>query len=191
MLGLETVDPDVAQEIYDKVIAPELEAIRQRESDRLAELESRFATYDTKYNALNEDKTLQVRRQTNDAIFAKYPKADKILKSAEFADFVNKDSDPYQIDTKFDRLKRAYATGDADYVMREIDGFVATRSKPKPQINVDTDTDRETKPNPSAEGKPKMTDAEYARRRKQITSAPRGTYPPNALSDLVQQYMSN
>lgn len=190
MLGLETVDPEVAQEIYATIIAPELEAIKERENARIAALEAKFSTYDSKHNELIEDKTLQIRRKTNDAIFAKYPKADKILKSAEFIEFVNKDSDPYQTDTKFDRLKRAYATGDADYVMRELDGFVATRSKPKPQVNVDTASGGATTPKTSSKGK-KMSDAEYSKLRKQITGAPRGTYPPDALSKLVQQYMSN
>lgn len=39
--------------------------------------------------------------------------------------------------------------------------------------------------------KPKaMTEAEYLAKRQAIKGAPRGTYPPGALRELVEQYYS-
>ena len=167
----EHIDEDVAAEFDSKMIAPiraelnELRAYRKQEQEQ-------------------QQKALVAN--ANNKIFAKHQKAEKILQSQQFKDFVNADSDPYSADTGFDRLMRAYYTGDGEYVVRKIDAFVAGRGKPKPPVGAE--------PHQGSGGsvgnvpvKP-MTETEYLARRQAIRSAPRGTYPPNALKQLAEQY---
>lgn len=168
----EHIDEDVAAEFDSKMIAPlraelnELRAYRQQEQER-------------------QQKTLVAN--ANNKILAKHQKAEKILQSQQFKDFVNADSDPYSADTGFDRLMRAYYTGDGDYVVRKIDAFVASRGKPKPPVGAEPHQGSGGSSVGNVPVKP-MTEAEYLARRQAIRSAPRGTYPPNALKQLAEQY---
>lgn len=168
----EHIDEDVAAEFDSKMIAPlraelnELRAYRQQEQER-------------------QRKTLVAN--ANNKIFAKHQKAEKILQSQQFKDFVNVDSDPYSADTGFDRLMRAYYAGDGDYVVSKIDAFVASRGKPKPPVGAEPHQGSGGSSVGNVPVKP-MTEAEYLARRQAIRSAPRGTYPPNALKQLAEQY---
>ena len=172
--NLDHIDEDVASELDDKFLAPiraevnELKALRQQEM---------------KYR---QD---QLITNANNKITAKYPKAEKILKSQQFKDFVNADSDPYSTEQAFDRVMCAYYAGDGDYVVRKLDAFVGTRGKPKPPVGVEPQQGSggsSSVGNVSA--KRPMTDAEYLAKRQAIKAAPRGTYPTNALKQLAEEY---
>ena len=168
----EHIDEDVAAEFDSKMIAPlraELEglkAYRKQEQER-------------------QQKALVAN--SNNKIFAKHPKAEKILKSQQFKDFVNADSDPYSTEQAFDRVMYAYYAGDGEYVVRKIDAFVASRGKPKPPVGAEPHQGSGGSSVGKYSVKP-MTEAEYLARRQAIRSAPRGTYPPNALKQLAEQY---
>lgn len=168
----EHIDEDVAAEFDSKMIAPiraelnELRAYRKQEQER-------------------QQKALVAN--ANNKIFAKHQKAEKILQSQQFKDFVNADSDPYAADTGFDRLMHAYYAGDGEYVVRKIDAFVAGRGKPKPPVGAEPHQGSGGSSIGNVPVKP-MTETEYLARRQAIRSAPRGTYPPNALKQLAEQY---
>ena len=171
--NLDHIDEDVAAELDDKLIAPlraevnELKALRQQEM---------------KYR---QD---QLITNANNKITAKYPKAEKILKSQQFKDFVNADSDPYSTEQAFDRVMYAYYAGDGDYVVRKLDAFVGTRGKPKPPVGVEPQQGSGGSSVGNVSAKRPMTDAEYLAKRQAIKAAPRGTYPSNALKQLAEEY---
>lgn len=171
--NLDHIDEDVASELDDKFLAPiraevnELKALRQQEM---------------KYR---QD---QLIANANNKIIAKYPKAEKILKSQQFKDFVNADSDPYSAEQAFDRVMRAYYAGDGDYVVQKLNAFVGNRGKPKPPVGVEPHQGSGGSSAGEYSAKRPMTDAEYLAKRQAIKSAPRGTYPPNALKQLAEQY---
>ena len=179
--GLEHIDEEVAVELHDKLITPELKQVR-------AELN------ELKQYRQQEQQARQtaVITNINTKIIAKYPKAEQILRSKEFMDYVNSGNNPYATDMEFNSLMRAYYAGDANYVIGKIDGFVSSRGKPKPPVGAEpqqgggrsgvADTPTQKKP---------MTDAEYLAKRRAIKAAPKGTYPPNALKDLVNEYMNS
>lgn len=179
--GLEHIDEEVAVELHDKLITPELKQVR-------AELN------ELKQYRQQEQQARQtaVITDINTKIIAKYPKAEQILRSKEFMDYVNSGNNPYATDMEFNTLMRAYYAGDANYVIGKIDGFVSGRGKPKPPVGAEpqqgggrsgvADTPTQKKP---------MTDAEYLAKRRAIKAAPKGTYPPNALKDLVNEYMNS
>lgn len=179
--GLEHIEEEVAVELHDKLITPELKQVRAE----LAELKQyRQQEQQARQTAIIAD--------INTKIIAKYPKAEQILRSKEFMDYVNAGNNPYATDTEFNILMRAYYAGDANYVIGKIDGFVSSRGKPKPPVGAEpqqgggrsgvADTPTQKKP---------MTDAEYLAKRRAIKAAPKGTYPPNALKDLVNEYMNS
>lgn len=178
---LEHVDEDVAHELHDKLIAPELQAVKA-ELNELRQYRERE----------QQAKQTAVLADINAKIFEKYPKAEKILRSKQFMDFVNSHNNPYSNDTEFNILMKAYYAGDANYVLAKIDDFVSSRGKPKPPVGAEpqqgggrsgvADTTKQKKV---------MSDAEYLAKRKAIKSAPKGTYPPNALRDLVNEYMNS
>lgn len=179
--GLEHIEEEVAVELHDKLITPELKQVRAE----LAELKQyRQQEQQARQTAIIAD--------INTKIIAKYPKAEQILRSKEFMDYVNAGNNPYATDTEFNILMRAYYAGDAEYVIGKIDGFVSSRGKPKPPVGAEpqqgggrsgvADTPTQKKP---------MTDAEYLAKRRAIKAAPKGTYPPNALKDLVNEYMNS
>lgn len=169
----EHVDEDVVAEFDSKMIAPlraelnEIRAYRQQEQER-------------------QQKTLVAN--ANNEIFAKHKKAEKILQSQQFKEFVNADSDPYSSDTGFDRLMRAYYSGDGDYVVRKMDAFVASKGKPKPPVGAEPHQGSGGNSVGNVSAKRPMTEAEYLAKRQAIKAAPRGTYPPNALKQLVEEF---
>lgn len=171
--NLEHIDEDVASELDNKLLAPiraevnELKALRQQEM---------------KYR---QD---QLIANANNKIIAKHPKAEKILRSQQFKDFVNADSDPYSTEQAFDRVLRAYYSGDGDYVLQKLDAFVGTRGKPKPPVGVEPHQGSGGSSVGNVSAKRPMTDAEYLAKRQAIKAAPRGTYPPNALKQLAEEY---
>lgn len=176
--GLEHVDEDVAQELHNKLIAPEIHAMR-------AELNE----YRQQRQQEQQARQTAILADVNSKINAKYKRADKILQSKEFMDFVNSKNNPYSSETEFDILSKAYYAGDANYVIGKIDDFVSSRGKPKPPVGAE--------PHQGGSGvietrkRRAMTDAEYIAKRKAIKSAPKGTYPPNALRDLVNEYLNS
>lgn len=176
--GLEHVDEDVAQELHNKLIAPEIHAMR-------AELNE----YRQQRQQEQQARQTAILADVNSKINAKYKRADKILQSKEFMDFINSKNNPYSSETEFDILSKAYYAGDANYVIGKIDDFVSSRGKPKPPVGAE--------PHQGGSGvietrkRRAMTDAEYIAKRKAIKSAPKGTYPPNALRDLVNEYLNS
>lgn len=171
--NLDHIDEDVASEIDDKFLAPiraevnELKALRQQEQ---------------------QQRQSQLIANANNKIIAKHPKAEKILKSQQFKDFVNADSDPYSTEQAFDRVLRAYYSGDGDYVLQKLDAFVSNRGKPKPPVGVEPHQGSGGSSVGNVSAKRPMTDAEYLAKRQAIKAAPRGTYPPNALKQLAEEY---
>ena len=123
-------------------------------------------------------------------ITQKYPRdqAAKILQSVEFAQFLNSELPPYATENGYDILKRAYAAGDASYVISAMDRFKGSRAKPKPQVNADVSSGG-TQVADGDKAPKKLTEAQYINERKKIMSAPRGTYPPDALTKLAEQYL--
>lgn len=174
--NLDHIDEDVASEIDDKLLAPiraevnELKALRQQELK------------------LRQD---QLIANANSKIIAKHPMAEKILKSQQFKDFVNADSDPYSTEQAFDRVLRAYYSGDGDYVIQRLDAFVGTRGKPKPPVGVEPHQGSGGNSVGNVSATRPMTDAEYLAKRQAIKAAPRGTYPPNALKQLAEEYQQS
>lgn len=174
--NLEHVDEDVAQELDNKLLAPlraeinELKALKKQED---------------KY------RQQQLIASANEKIFAKYPKAEKILKSQQFKDFINADSDPYSSEKAFDRVMRAYYAGDGAYVVQRLDAFVNSRGKPKPPVGLEPSQGSGGSGVGKVQKKAPMTDAEYLAKRRAIRAAPRGTYPPNALKKLAEEYQKS
>ena len=176
--ALEYTDGDVAFEMHKKVIAPEINAVRA-EIDEL----KRLRAEDEKRK---QDNLLS---SANSEILKRYPKADKILQSRDFVEFVNQNSNPYSTDTNFDMLMKAYYAGDAKYVLSRLDEFSQSRGKPRPPVGVEPVGSRSA--SYSSSGKQPMSDEEYLRLRQKIKSAPKGTFPNSALKDLVNEYMSS
>lgn len=171
--NLDHIDEDVASEIDDKLLAPIKAEVNELKAVRQQELKFR------------QD---QLIANANNKIINKHPKAEKILKSQQFKDFVNADSDPYSTEQAFDRVLRAYYSGDGDYVLHKLDAFVSARGKPKPPVGVEPYQGSGGNSVGNVSAKRPMTDAEYLAKRQAIKAAPRGTYPPNALKQLAEEY---
>lgn len=171
--SLDHIDEDVASELDDKFLAPIRAEVNELKALRQQELKSRQS---------------QLIANANNTIIAKHPKAEKILNSQQFKDFVNADSDPYSAEQAFDRVLRAYYSGDGDYVLQKLDAFVSTRGKPKPPVGVEPHQGSGGSSVGNVSAKRPMTDAEYLAKRQAIKAAPRGTYPPNALKQLAEEY---
>ena len=69
-----------------------------------------------------------------------------------------------------------------------MDRFKGSRAKPKPQVNADVSSGGTQVADGNKTPK-KLTEAQYINERKKIMSAPRGTYPPDALTKLAEQYL--
>lgn len=173
--NLEHLDPEIALEIEQRIVGPL--------AKEMAELR-RFQ------KAREEEIAKQRLIAVNTKICEQYPKADKILQSREFAEFVNKQSDPHARETKFELLGRAYYAGDAAYVLRHIDDFVASRGKLKPKVaaepyksggqSVDYGTPKPKKP---------MTRAEYEQKRAYVKANFSGREQAEALGNLADIYL--
>ena len=178
----EHVDEDVAAELHGKLVEPEIKKLQAE----LTELQ--------KYRAQEQQQRQgAVIAGVNSKIFAKYPqkKAETILASKEFHDYLNANNDPYSTEKGSDIIARAYYAGDADYVLRKLDGFVASRGKPKPPVSAEPQSGGGQSGVSNKNPGKKMTDAEYRAKRLAILSAPKGTYPPGALKALVNEHFGN
>lgn len=177
---LEFVDEESAVEVHTKIVEPIVSSLRSeiKELRKQRELEQQARMNDT-------------LSRTNEVILAKHKQAKKILGSREFVDYVNSGTNRYARETEFDILMRAYYNGDAEYVLEKIDGFVKSRGKPKPPVGAEPQQGGMQSGVSSVRKDKVMSEAEYLAKRKAIRSAPRGTYPPNALAKLVDEYRNS
>lgn len=178
--NLEHIDEDVANELHSKLIEPELNSLRAE----VAELRQ--------YRQQEQHKRqTAILTDINTKIIAKYPQAERILRSKEFMDHVNSNGNPYSSDTEYEVLMRAYYAGDAEYVISKMDNFASTRGKPRPPVGAEPHQGGRSGVTATPETGKAMSDEEYRRKRRAILSATKGTYPPNALKDLVNEYLNS
>ena len=189
--SLTTVDPEVAEELYNSVFAPTLEEqIKRLRETEIETMRKQVEQQQQYYQQMQQQSQQSVSDKVDAEITQKYPRdqAAKILQSVEFAQFLNNELPPYATENGYDILKRAYAAGDASYVISAMDRFKGSRAKPKPQVNADVSSGGTQVADGNKTPK-KLTEAQYINERKKIMSAPRGTYPPDALTKLAEQYL--
>ena len=189
--SLTTVDPEVAEELYNSVFAPTLEEqIKRLRETEIETMRKQVEQQHQYYQQMQQQSQQSVSDKVDAEITQKYPRdqAAKILQSVEFAQFLNSELPPYATENGYDILKRAYAAGDASYVISAMDRFKGSRAKPKPQVNADVSSGG-TQVADGDKTPKKLTEAQYINERKKIMSAPRGTYPPDALTKLAEQYL--
>ena len=189
--SLTTVDPEVAEELYNSVFAPTLEEqIKRLRETEIATMRQQVEQQQQYYQQMQQQSQQSISDKVDAEITQKYPRdqAAKILQSVEFVQFLNSELPPYATENGYDILKRAYAAGDASYVISAMDRFKGSRAKPKPQVNADVSSGG-TQVADGDKTPKKLTEAQYINERKKIMSAPRGTYPPDALTKLAEQYL--
>lgn len=189
--SLTTVDPEVAEELYNSVFAPTLEEqIKRLRETEIETMRKQVEQQQQYYQQIQQQSQQSISDKVDAEITQKYPRdqAAKILQSVEFAQFLNSELPPYATENGYDILKRAYAAGDASYVISAMDRFKGSRAKPKPQVNADVSSGG-TQVADGEKAPKKLTEAQYINERKKIMSAPRGTYPPDALTKLAEQYL--
>ena len=189
--SLTTVDPEVAEELYNSVFAPTLEEqIKRLRETEIETMRKQVEQQQQYYQQIQQQSQQSISDKVDAEITQKYPRdqAAKILQSVEFAQFLNSELPPYATENGYDILKRAYAAGDASYVISAMDRFKGSRAKPKPQVNADVSSGG-TQVADGDKTPKKLTEAQYINERKKIMSAPRGTYPPDALTKLAEQYL--
>ena len=189
--NLTTVDPEVAEELYNSVFAPTLEEqIKRLRETEIETMRKQVEQQQQYYQQMQQQSQQSISDKVDAEITQKYPRdqAAKILQSVEFVQFLNSELPPYATENGYDILKRAYAAGDASYVISAIDRFKGSRAKPKPQVNADVSSGG-TQVADGDKTPKKLTEAQYINERKKIMSAPRGTYPPDALTKLAEQYL--
>ena len=189
--NLTTVDPEVAEELYNSVFAPTLEEqIKRLRETEIETMRKQVEQQQQYYQQMQQQSQQSISDKVDAEITQKYPRdqAAKILQSVEFVQFLNSELPPYATENGYDILKRAYAAGDASYVISAMDRFKGSRAKPKPQVNADVSSGG-TQVADGDKAPKKLTEAQYINERKKIMSAPRGTYPPDALTKLAEQYL--
>lgn len=181
--NLEHIDKEVANEILDTTVTP----IFEREAKHRSELEKRLAQIEQQTAYATQQAMAQRYADINTPIIQRYPKAERILQSREFMDFVNQNSNPYSPVSHYEILNRAYQAGDSAYVIKTLDEFVASRGKPKPPINADTTA---TGGSRSMNTKPKrMSEQEFLAKRRAIMANPR-KYKQGALRELELKFFN-
>lgn len=181
--NLEHIDSEVANEILDTTVAP----IFEREAKHRSELEQRLAQIEQQNAYASQQAMAQRYTNINAPIIQRHPKAERILQSREFMDFVNQNSNPYSPVSQYGILNRAYQAGDSAYVIKALDEFVASRGKPKPPINADTVA---TGGSRSMNTKPKrMSEQEFLVKRRAIMANPR-KYKQGALRELELKFFN-
>lgn len=181
--NLEHIDSEVANEILDTTVAP----IFEREAKHRSELEQRLANIEQQNAYATQQAMAQRFANTNAPIIQRHPKAERILQSREFMEFVNQNSNPYSPVSQYEILNRAYQAGDSAYVIKALDEFVASRGKPKPPINADTTA---TGGSRSMNTKPKrMSEQEFLAKRRAIMANPR-KYKQGALRELELKFFN-
>ena len=185
--GMSTIDEEVAREIYDNVLKPELDEMRQAYDTQVSAISGTLSEQQARQETYDKDQLARARAKTNDAILAKHPQAAKIMQSAQFAEHLKAKDDPYSSISKYDILTRAYSAGDAEYVLRELDAFAETRRKPKPQPSVDVNSGGAPNTTPASQ-KQAMTEQQYLAERKRIMSR---RHKPGDLTNLYNQYKAS
>lgn len=181
--NLEHIDKEVANEILDTTVTP----IFEREAKHRSELEKRLSQIEQQTAYATQQAMAQRYAEINTPIIQRYPKAERILQSREFMDFVNQNSNPYSPVSHYEILNRAYQAGDSAYVIKTLDEFVASRGKPKPPINADTTA---TGGSRSMNTKPKrMSEQEFLAKRRAIMANPR-KYKQGALRELELKFFN-
>lgn len=181
--NLEHIDKEVANEILDTAVTP----IFEREAKHRSELEKRLAKIEQQTAYATQQAMAQRYAEINAPIIQRHPKAERILQSREFMDFVNQNSNPYSPVSQYEILNRAYQAGDSAYVIKALDEFVASRGKPKPPINADTTA---TGGSRSMNTKPKrMSEQEFLAKRRAIMANPR-KYKQGALRELELKFFN-
>ena len=185
--NLNTVDPEVAEELYRAVFAPAMEQFKRNE---IEQVRRQVEEQQAHFKQLEQQKIQATSDRVDSEIMKHYTRdqASRILQSVEFSEFLNKELPPYASENGYDILKRAYMAGDASYVISAMDRFKGSRVKPKPQVNADVSSGGTQVADGNKTPK-KLTEAQYISERKKIMSAPRGTYPPDALTKLAEQYL--
>lgn len=174
---LETVDADVAEEIFDKLINPVVNHYNSR-------LQARVDVVDSGYNQLQQERKQQIQAETFRRIANKYPQVEKITNSTEFREWINADVSPYAREDNYALLARAYHSGDADYVIAQLDKFAESRKKPKPQVNADGRGGSK-----AVATKQRMTQEQFLAKRRAILSNPRA-YPKGTLRKLEVEFFN-
>ena len=174
--SLPETEPVVAKEINELVVAPQI-----------AELKAEIARLKAAQQQDSAGRANVIRRETNAKIYKHYSreKAERILGSVEFANFMMEGADPYLGDP-MKALNDAYQDGNADYVIKRLDAFVKSRGKPRPQGGAEPQQGRGQGGVGVPEGRA-ISDEEYRELRRKIRAAPH-LYPPGALRDLSEQY---
>lgn len=184
--NMEHVDAEVADELFDRAIKPAINHFRGQTEAELARIRGEVALVRTQTESIVSERQQKAYTETNKKIIERHPKAAQIMKSKEFADFVNKDSNPYATESNLVILSRAYQSGDSDYVIKALDSFVESRGKPKPPVNADGN-------GATAASTPKkskrMSEAEFLKQRRAIMANPR-KYPQGALRKLEIDFFS-
>lgn len=185
--GMSTIDEEVAREIYDNVLKPELDEMRASYDERVNAISGTLSDQQRRQEEYDQSRVARQRAKTNDVILEKHPHAGKILQSTEFMAFLKTKEDPYAGQSKYDILNRAYSAGDAEYVLRELDAFAETRRKPKPQASVDVNSGGAPNTSGSNTRQP-MSEQQYLAKRKQIMSR---RHNPGDLTKLYNQYTAS
>ena len=185
--GMSTIDEEVAREIYDNVLKPELDELRASYDQQVKDISGTLTAQQQRQEEFDRNKVAQQRAKTNDVILEKHPHAGKILQSTEFMAFLKTKEDPYAQQSKYDILNKAYSAGDAEYVLRELDAFADTRRKPRPQASVDVNSGGS--PNTSGSNtKQPMSEQQYLAERRKIMSR---RHKPADLTKLYNQYTAS
>lgn len=187
MRSMTTIDEEVAQEIYNTVLKPELDALRATYDQQVSSISGTLTEQKKRQEEYDKNNLAKSRAKTNDVIISKHPHAGKILQSAEFSAFLKSKQDPYSQQSKYDILNTAYNAGDADYVIRELDAFAETRRKPKPQASVDVNSGGTPNTNGTDKKQP-MSEQQYATQRKAIMAR---RHKPSELTKLYNQYITS
>ncbi len=187
MRSMTTIDEEVAQEIYNTVLKPELDEMRASYDRQVSSISGTLTEQQKRQEEYDKNNLAKSRAKTNELIMAKHEHAAKILQSVEFNEFLKTKQDPYSQQSKYDILNAAYNAGDADYVIRELDAFAETRRKPKPQSSVDVNSGGSPNTNSSDKKQP-MSEEQYAAKRKVIMAR---RHKPSDLTNLYNQYIAS
>lgn len=184
--NLEHLDAEIAEEFFDRAVNPIIEHNARRTEGKIAALERELRRVRESTAYLTQEQQEKRYSDLNTPILERHPKATKILQSQEFMDFVNKDTKPYDHETKYQTLGRAYQLGYTDDVITALDAFAESRGKPKPPVNADGKASSST----STTAKPKrMSEADFLIQRRAIMANPR-KYPQGALRKLELDFFN-
>lgn len=184
--NLEHLDAEIAEEFFDRAVNPILEHNSRRTESKIASLEQELQRVRESTAHLTQEQQEKRYSDLNTPILERHPKATKILQSQEFMEFVNKDTKPYDHETKYQTLSRAYQLGYTDVVIAALDAFAESRGKPKPPVNADGKASSST----STTAKPKrMSEADFLKQRRAIMANPR-KYPQGALRKLELDFFN-